>query len=106
VRLAGWISGIAIVGLLGYCAKQQVAESEARADADAIVVALQRHKERNGTYPARLEDVGFKAQDLRDKWSLSYRMHDGKPALFYSAQNLPLVAHHYDFEARKWTSSD
>lgn len=95
------------VALLGYCGKLQFAEGDARAEAERIVAALEAHKGRAGIYPASLDEVGFDAKALRDKWYLSYRLEDGgKPALFYSAQNMWLVAYHYDFELRNWKSLD
>lgn len=85
---------------------QQFAESDARADADAIAAALQEHKRLKGVYPATLEEIGFDARALREKWYLSYRLHEGKPALFYSAQNMPLAAWHYDVATKAWVSQN
>lgn len=90
---------------LGYCVKGSFDEKEARAECDAIVAALQKHVEQTGKYPANLDQIGFDQEKLRKKWYLSYRVEaDGKPALFYSAQDMWLAAWHYDFAAKKWYS--
>jgi hypothetical protein len=97
---------VPLVGILGYCGTLQVAEKDARADADAVAAALKKHSGASGSYPANLAEIGFDANTLRDKWHLSYRVADGKPYLFYSAQNNWLVAYHYDFAAGTWQSQD
>lgn len=96
------VVAVATVAALAFSSKQQAAESEARAEANAVAAALRQHQSRTGAYPATLGEAGFDAQALRDRWSLAYRLTDGKPALFYSAQNMPLVAHHYNFESQVW----
>ncbi|MBC5765846.1 hypothetical protein [Ramlibacter albus] len=100
------ILSVLLVAALAYCANQQYAEQQARADADAVAARLQERKAATGAYPASLAEIGFDAQALKDKWRLSYRLENGKPFLFYSAQNNWLVAWHYDFTSRSWRSQD
>jgi len=94
------------VGLLGYCAKGEFDERQARRDAEAVAAAALGYKDRNGRFPASLAEIGFNRDDLR-RWYLSYELDkDGTARLFYSAQNRWLVAWHYDFASKKWRPAD
>ena len=99
---------VGAVAVIGYCATRQSAERDARAQADVIAVALEKHRVTTGAYPKQLREIGFDGEALRSKWNLVYRPTSSgdAPALFYSAQNNFLVAWHYDFAARKWVSQD
>lgn len=106
MKIRSLILSVLLIAALGYCARQQFVEKEARADAEAVAAALQKHRGVNGAYPANLAEIGFDPNTLREKWRLSYRLEKGKPYLFYSAQNNWLVAHHYNFESKTWESRD
>ncbi len=106
MKIRSLVLAVLLIAPLGYCARQQFVEEEARADAEAVAIALQKHKVVNGAYPANLAEIGFDPKALSDKWRLSYRLEKGKPYLFYSAQDNWLVAHHYDFESRTWAPRD
>ena len=106
MKIRNLVLSVLLIAPLGYCVNQQFVEKEARADAEAVVAALQKHRGVNGTYPANLTEIGFEPSVLRDKWHLSYRLEEGQPYLFYSAQNNWLVAHHYNFGSKTWESRD
>ena len=106
MKIRTLVLSVLLIAALGYCANQQSVEKEARADAEAVVTALQKHRGVSGAYPTSLAEIGFDPNTLRDKWRLSYRLENGKPYLFYSAQNNWLVAHHYNFESKVWESRD
>ena len=106
MKIRSLVFSVLLIAPLGYCALQQFAEKDARADAEAVAIALQKHRGTNGAYPANLSEIGFDPNILRDRWRLSYRLEEGKPYLFYSAQNNWLVAYHYNFESKTWESRD
>jgi hypothetical protein len=106
VKIRSLVLAVLLIAPLGYCAKQQFVEKEARADAEAVAAALQQHKSSKSAYPANLAEIGFDPRALRDRWHLSYRLEEGKPYLFYSAQDNWLVAYHYNFDSRIWESRD
>jgi len=81
-------------------------DTAARKEATAAVSAIQAHKNRTGSYPESLSALGIDAQALKEKFSLTYRLNDGKAALFYSQPSMPLVAHHYNFETNSWGKLD
>lgn len=81
-------------------------DAAAREEANAAVSAIQSHKSRTGSYPESLSELGINEQALKDKFSLSYRLNDGKAAFFYSQPSMPMVAHHYDFQSNSWRKRD
>ena len=102
IRLGIWITTIAIlVAVTGHW------DAVARREADAAVAAVVAYRNRSGLYPASLGAVGVNAQQLKERYSLSYRLTDtGQPRLLYCQPSMPLVAHHYDFERRQWFRRD
>jgi hypothetical protein len=81
-------------------------DTAARKEATAAVSAIQAHKSRTGSYPETLNSLGIDAQALKQKFSLTYRLNDGKATLFYSQPSMPMVAHHYKFESNSWGKLD
>jgi hypothetical protein len=82
-------------------------DSIALEQASAVASAVSVYKNRTGTFPKTLLDVGYDSSDLRSKFSLAYRVDpDGKAALFYSQPSMPTIAHHYDFNAGTWRKRD
>ena len=77
-------------------------DTDAREEVNKIASAVKAHKGRTGAYPSSLNDVGFDLAALKQKFSLSYRVNDGKAFLFYSQPSMPMVAHHYNFETNSW----
>ena len=98
IRLAIW--SVTLVASFAARAQWDVAAHE---EATAAVSAVQVHKGRTGKYPASLSEAGLDAEALKKKYSLSYRLEDGKPKLFYSQPSMPTVAKHYDFEGNSWS---
>lgn len=97
IRLAIWCATLALAGSVQAC--WSVA---ARSDADAAAATVSAHRERTGSYPANLREVGLSDERLKEKWGLSYSIRDGGPTLVYPARFMWLAMHEYDFEARAW----
>lgn len=81
-------------------------DAAVREEANAAVSAIQSHKSRTGSYPENLSELGINVQALKERFSFSYRLEDGKAALFYSQPSMPMVAHHYDFQTNSWKKRD
>lgn len=81
-------------------------DTAARKEANAAASAIQTYKGRTGAYPNSLSEVGLDAAALKEEFSLSYRINDGKATLFYSQPSMPMVAHHYSFETNSWARLD
>lgn len=81
-------------------------DAVAREEVNATVAAIQSYQSRTGAYPESLSELGIDAQALKEKFSLSYRLDDGKAALFYSQPSMPMMAHHYDFQSNSWKRRD
>lgn len=97
IRLAIWCATFALAGSV------QVSWSVAsRSDADAAAATVSAHRERTGSYPASLSEVGLSDERLKEKWGLRYSLRDGDPTLVYPARFMWLVMHEYDFETRAW----
>lgn len=99
--LAIWALTVAVL-----FAAQAHWDTAAREEANAAASAIQAHKSRTGAYPENLSELGIDGQALKEKFSLSYRLDDGKAALFYSQPSMPMVAHHYDFQTHSWKRRD
>src|SRR5437870_12823715 len=96
IRVAIWGFALALVAAVqGYSAYA------ARADADMAVAAVTRDKERTGSYPATLGEVGLDPDDLWRKWRAVYAARGGRPSLFYATTFTPFESYHYDFQARR-----
>ncbi|MEN9489656.1 MAG: hypothetical protein RJA63_105 [Pseudomonadota bacterium] len=65
---------------------------ETRSKADAIIIDLENYRDKHGTYPVRLEDVGYGSADLHTNFGIVYSMPkrgDGMPYFRHrSAHNL------------------
>ena len=81
-------------------------DTTARTQADAAVSAIQAHKARTGAYPNNLGEVGIDEKPLKDRFSLNYRVQEGKAFLIYSQPSMGMVAHHYNFETSSWVEHD
>jgi hypothetical protein len=101
IRLAIWVT--ALVVAFGGRAHW---DTTAREEANTAVSAVKAYKGRTGAYPYSMGEVGIDAQALKEEFSLSYRVHDGKAYLFYSQPSMPLVAHHYNFGTNSWDRLD
>lgn len=73
-----------------------------RSDAESALKKILAHKERAGSYPASLREMGLDDDELQGKWRLRYSVKEGKPRLTYPAPIMPLTMYEYDFEARVW----
>ncbi|WP_342120406.1 hypothetical protein [Pseudoduganella sp. OTU4001] len=101
IRLAIWIGVLAIA-----LSVRTHWDTAARAEATAVAAALQAHQARTGAYPASLSELGLDADALKKEFSLTYRVHEGQASLFYSRPSMPMIADHYNFEHKTWTSRD
>ena len=101
IRLAIWTTTLIVAfSARGYW------DTTARKEANAVASAIQAFKGRTGAYPSSLSEVGFDAEALKEEFSLSYRLTEGKATLFYSQPSMPMVANHYNFEANSWSRFD
>jgi len=99
LRLAIWS-----VAVVAAAAAKHHADALAYQAASSAVAAIQEHRHRTGAYPLTLQAIAIDAKDLREKYSLVYRLdHAGKPALLYSQPSMPTIANHYDFARDEWT---
>lgn len=96
-RLAVWSVVLVLAGII-----QTYWCIGTRSDADLALQKVLAYKERAGTYPASLRDVGLDDRELQGKWHLTYSVKEGKPSLTYPAPVMPLTMHEYDFETRAW----
>lgn len=99
--LAIWVITVALL-----FAAQAHWDAAAREEVNVAVSAIESFKSRTGSYPENLSELGIDAHALKEKFSLSYRLDDGKAALFYSQPSMPMVAHHYDFQTHSWGRRD
>jgi len=97
IRLAIWCATFALAGSVQ--ASWNVAS---RSDADAAAATVSAHRERTGSYPASLSEVGLSDERLKLTWGIRYSIRDGNPTLVYPARFMWLVMHEYDFETRAW----
>lgn len=97
MRLAIWGATFALAGTV-----QASWSAASRSDADAAAATVSAHRERTGSYPASLREVGLSDERLKERWGIRYSIRDGVPTLVYSARFLWLVMHEYDFETRAW----
>ena len=88
MKIRWLVLSVLLVASLGYCGNQQSVEKEARADAEAVVTALQKHRGVSGAYPTSLAEIGFDPKTLGDKWRLSYRLENGRWAAGVSMPGL------------------
>lgn len=98
IRLAIWMTTIAILyAVAGHW------DSVTRHEANSVASAVVEFRNRTGSYPRSLSEVGMDAQSLRDDYRVGYYVSDkGKPSLFYFQPSMPLLVYHYDFERSKW----
>jgi len=97
IRLAIWSLTLALA-----CTVQTYWSITTRNDAESALKKVLAYKERAGTYPASLKEVGLDDTDLKNTREIRYWVKEGKPALVYPVPFMPLTMHEYDFEARKW----
>lgn len=97
IRLAIWCATFALAGSV-----QAFWSVASRSDADAAAATVSAYRERTGSYPANLSEVGLSDGRLREKWGIRYSIRDGAPTLVYPARFMWLAMHEYDFEARAW----
>lgn len=96
-RLAIWCATFALAGTV-----QASWSAASRSDADAAAATVSAHRERTGSYPASLREVGLSDELLKKKWGIRYSIRDGRPTLVYPARFMWLVMYEYDFETRVW----
>lgn len=97
VRLAVW--GLAFLLAGGV---QSYWSAASRKDAETALQKILTYKERTGTYPAGLKEVGLDDAALEAKWKLRYSLKDGMPMLVYPATFVWMDLHEYDFDKRTW----
>jgi len=101
IRLAIWATALAV----SFAARAHW-DAEARKEANAVAATILSHKSRTGAYPEGLGELGINAQALKEEFSLTYRVENGKASLFYSQPSMPMVALHYNFETNAWKRLD
>lgn len=100
IRLAIWSLTFALAGsVLTY------RNAASRNEADLALTRLLEYKQRTGSYPGSLGEVGLDEAKLHDKWRLRYSVKEGKPALVYPQTFMPLATYDFDFEAVKWRAN-
>jgi len=97
IRLAIWAAALILAGVV-----QAYWSAASRSDADLALQSVQTFKERAGTYPASLREVGLDDQALQEKWGIRYSVREGQPTLVYPAPIMPLSMVEYDFAGRRW----
>ena len=97
IRLAIWTITLALA-----CTVQIHWSEASHNEAELASKKILAYKERTGTYPASLKEVGLDGKYLEDEWALRYFVQEGKARLIYPMPFMPLATYEYDFEARKW----
>lgn len=75
---------------------------ESRIEADALAGAVLSYKDRMGSYPKNLAEIGIDEKVFGHPWMLGYTFRDGQPFLIYSATFIIFDAYIFDFESRQW----
>lgn len=97
VQLVAW-SAAALLG----SAVHLYRSSTSRAEADSAARMVLDYRQRTGSYPETLADVGLDPRSSMSSRRLRYTVRDGTPALSYPATFMPLTMLEYDFETRHW----
>lgn len=97
IRLAIWCATFALAGSV-----QTFWNAASRSDADEAAATISAHRQRTGSYPASLSEIGLSDERLKEKWGLRYSIRDGNPTLVYPARFMWLEMHEYDFKTRTW----
>jgi uncharacterized membrane protein YhdT len=97
-KIALWVSSItAIVAVHWYVAAQT------RSNAQAIVDAVLEYSKSHGSFPADLQFIGYRDEDVQSKLGMGgYSFNDGHPVLLYASTYIPFEADYYDFGKNKW----
>lgn len=90
------------VALVLACTVQVYWTTASHNAADSTLHKVLAFRERVGTYPSSLAEVGLDEQTLQAKWGVRYFVQQGKPRLVYPAPVMPLTMYQYDFETHKW----
>lgn len=97
IRMAIWSVALVLASIV-----QVYWSIGSRSDADLASQKVLAYKERTGSYPASLRDVGLDDSELQKKWRLRYSVNEREPRLTYPASVMPLTMNEYDFKVRAW----
>jgi hypothetical protein len=102
VKFSAWMAAIFVTLAVNYHEYGYTRDS-----ANAVVAQIAKYQKTNGTYPSRLEELGYDGKSLKSSLGMyGYSNKDGQPLFFYGVPYIVFDSYRYDFHSGQWIYSN